>query len=218
MSYHLDMATLDPILPLPVGTGLPEVRQGEGKTILQNDGPSESGMTNRAFFVVWEQVERRAAENYPKYVGGTMDAAAQAWLEAVVWFRRKAYPGMDIDPISETEAQKIRAKEAVKAKTKKKDSSVAAEQPDASEGAKSSTAPVRSCPECGDTELIKTKTKKGKLIWKCFECDHRWPREAPESSSKALDSPNSTRKTGKSSEKPRKGKEKGKKNKKKART
>lgn len=209
MSYHPSMTTLDPILPLPVRTGLPEVRQGDGKTILKNDGLSESGMTNRAFFMAWEQVERRAAENYPKYVGGTLDYVAQAWLEAAIWFRRKAYPGIDIEPISETKAQKIRTQEAETAKKnkgKKVQASEAAPEQVKSEAGKA----VLGCPKCGEGELIKIKVN-GVPHWKCFECEHRWPREAPGSPAKASKHAKHGESTKKSKEKHKKSKKKGKK-------
>lgn len=207
MSYHHYMTTLDPILPLPGGTGLPEVRQGEGKAILLNDELSESGMTERAFFVVWEQVERRAAENYPKYVGGSMDHVAQAWLEAAVWFRRKAHPDLDFKVLSEAKVQKIRAKESAAKKIK-----TAAKKQAPQNGKKAAASPA--CPQCGDTELIETTSKKNEPIWKCFECGHKWPRTPSNTPSDPSGSPSKAGKHKDGSHTPGKSKKKLKKGKK----
>lgn len=113
---------LDPILPLPAGTEIPPVRQGEGKEIMQNDKTMIVSMPYRAFYLMWEQAERRARENYPKYVGGQLDHHARASLEAVHAFRSAAR-GEDLPILPEKKAQKarkIRAKMEAEAATAKK--------------------------------------------------------------------------------------------------
>lgn len=101
---------LDPIFPLPFGTGISPLRQGEGAAHLRNDQiiPGTEGLSWRAFYVMWEQVEIRAAQNYPRYVGGPMDHAAQAWLEAVIYFRKIANPETQMKVWPEEKAKKAR--------------------------------------------------------------------------------------------------------------
>jgi ribosomal protein L37AE/L43A len=48
------------------------------------------------------------------------------------------------------------------------------------------------CPKCGPNRTILKKKHKGEKVWKCADCEHRWPRspsEAPQKPSKALDKP-----------------------------
>ena len=207
MSYHLGMTTLDPILPLPVGTGLPEVRQGEGKRILTDTRLVDCGMTFRAFYSAWEQVERRAAENYRRYIDNPqLQHVADAWLEAVLWFRQQAHPGMDVKQISESKARKIRAEEAAKAKKPKARSKTTTPVKESKDVPEAASSPA--CPECGETEVLKVE-KKGKPFWKCFECEHKWPREAPGGPSKAPKGKGNSQ--GKSKKKSKKEKKAGKK-------
>lgn len=79
---------LDSCLPLPEGTGLPPLKQDGGREHLEQTHPVKMvELSWRAFYVLWEQAEIRAQQNYPKYVGGPMDNVAQAWLEATHAFR-----------------------------------------------------------------------------------------------------------------------------------
>ena len=128
---------LDPVLPLPAGTEIPPVRPGEGKDILNSTAPLKIvELPYRAFYSVWELVERRAAEQYPKHVGGAFNNHAQAWLEAAAAFR-SAFSGTIIEPMDEARAQKARrilarieAEEAAAAKRKgSRKSSEAPESP-----------------------------------------------------------------------------------------
>lgn len=169
-------SSLDPIFPLPAGTGIPPIKQGRGAELFENDVYVEAGMTYRSFYVMWEQVERRAAENYPKYVGGPMGHVADTWLEAVVWCRNIAFPNVTIEAISERKAQKIRAREIEKAKN----AALAKRKKPASEGDTSDETPTE-CPKCGiNRTILKRKSRKtGKKIWKCADCEHTWPRRSP---------------------------------------
>lgn len=102
---------LDPVLPLTAGSGINrDLREGEGAAILKNDNiVAGLGMTYRAFWHAWEMAEIRAAQNYPRYVGGPMDHIAQTFLELVVWFRQQAHPDKPIRVFSEEKAKKARA-------------------------------------------------------------------------------------------------------------
>lgn len=113
-------SSLDPILPLPAGTGIPPIKEGRGKDLFENDLHVAAGMTYRAFYTLWEQAERLAAINYPRYVGKgkTWELVAQTALEAVVWCRQIGHPNIQIEAISEKKAQKIRRKEVEAAKAK----------------------------------------------------------------------------------------------------
>lgn len=179
-------SSLDPILPLPFLSRIPEIRAGEGSELFQRtDGLTGLGIPYRAFYVVWEQCERRAAENYPRYVNSATPHVAQTWLEAVTWFRQMGHPDMEIIPISEKKAQKIRAKEAEAAKKKKAKPSVKDENP-ASEGDTGNVP--NACPKCGQHRTILKEKKRGVKMYRCADCDHLWPRNAPVSRSKAPES------------------------------
>lgn len=173
-------SSLDPIFPLPAGTGIPPVKQGRGAELFENDVMVAAGMTYRSFYVMWEQVERRAAENYPKYVGGPMGHVADTWLEAVVWCRNIAFPNAVIEPISERKAQKIRTKEAEAAKALAKRKKPVREGDTGSRSAAPGEPPLE-CPKCGPNRtILKKKSRKtGKKIWKCADCEHTWPRRSP---------------------------------------
>lgn len=118
---------LDPVLPLPAGTGVPEVRQGEGGDLLnQTDPVMFPELTQRAFRNLWEIVEAKARVDYPKYLNGPMHNVAMMRLEQVTAFRSAA-AGVVITPMDEAKAQKarrilskIKAEEAAAEKAKKK--------------------------------------------------------------------------------------------------
>jgi predicted RNA-binding Zn-ribbon protein involved in translation (DUF1610 family) len=188
---------LDPILPLPAGTEIPSVRQGEGKEILANNETHVAvELTYRAFYVMWEHAEAIAKAQYPKYVGGPLDNAAQTALEACKAFR-EANVGIEFPNLSEAEAQKIRARAAkraakeaaenaakmAKARASKKGKGTSIDEAIIDEGVVDKD---NACPSCGSnvTKLKKKDSKSGSKLWKCPDCAHRWPRngdgEAPE--------------------------------------
>lgn len=109
---------MDPILPLVAGGEIPDLKQGTGKFTMQNETLVQMTLPYRAFYLLWEQAERRAAKQYPKYVGGPMDHVAQAWLDAVHSMRSSA-AGEEIRRYSEEKAQKARALRAKSTKGKK---------------------------------------------------------------------------------------------------
>lgn len=157
--------SLDPILPLPAGTGMLPLKQGDGRDILESTQIMMVELPYRAFFNLWEHAERRAAETYPRYVGGPLDRAAQASLEAVVAFR-SANRGVLLEPISEAKAQKIRAAEIKQAKKLRH----------------ASDKPTK-CPHCSSTTLKNVK-RDGKKLVKCLDCKKRWPRSVSTGPSK----------------------------------
>lgn len=180
---------LDPVLPLPAGTGIPPVKQGEGKEILANDSIRVIELPYRAFYFLWEIAERRAAENYGKYVGTQLDDAAQAYLEAVYAFRNVDHQASTMTsenlPIfTEAEAKKIRARlakiqkaeaEAAKAARKRKGTP---DTPDSQE-------PVDEAAQADHQhEIVRKKSKKtGDRYWMCSSCGERFssdPSEAPQ--------------------------------------
>lgn len=170
---------LDPIFPLPFGTGIIPIKQGEGKSILENTHIKMVELPYRAFYILWEHAERIAARDYPKYVGGPLDNAAQAALEMVHAFR-SASRGDILPILSEEAAQKIREKEAKRARKRK------------SVIATAKSVPVSAkCPECG-SERLKKIQKDGRKLFRCLDCRFRKPRrffrlpaEAPETLSNA---------------------------------
>lgn len=175
-------SSLDPILPLPADTGIPPIKEGTGRDLFDNDVYVGAGMTYRAFYILWEQAERLAKQNYPKYVDGPMHHVAEAHLEAVKWCREVAHPNMgELPVLSETEAQKVRAKELKASKKEgksKKKASPSTDDTPTHDGPDSFD-----CPKCGPHRTILKKKFKGKKVWKCADCGHRWPREAPTSPS-----------------------------------
>lgn len=209
MSYHLVVnvsppSRLDPILPLPAGTGIPPVtQQGYGKKLFKDQHFVAAGMTYRSFYVMWEQVELRAAQNYPRYVdSGPMSNVAEAWLEAVVWCRQIAHPNVQIEPMSEKKAKRIRAKELQAVKDAKKQAT--ADRKNAKNGTEEKFDPETSpCPKCGPNRLFKKVRKDDLPFWKCCDCGHRIPRS--EVAASAPDSAREPRKTKKRSQIPEKG-------------
>lgn len=163
--------SLDPILPLPAGTGIPYLRDGEGSEILANSETIRTvEMTYRAFYVTWEIVEGLARKNYQRYIGGPMEGSALAALEAVQAFR-SAFWRREIPTLSESEAQRVREMERNPKKTPERVNHLSTD-------------------ECSHEGFVKKiKTKSGEKLWKCENCGLKWPRtssgDAPESVSKA---------------------------------
>ena len=176
---------LDPILPLPAGTGIPDVKQGDGKSILSDTTMKVVELPYRAFYSLWEVAEQRAVQQYPKYVGGPMDNAAQMSLEAVRAFREAAL-GVQFPELSETEAVQLRARAAkngTKPAPAAKPAKKSDERPDSLLDVDDNT-----CPKCGPNRtIIKKKVKATKEKgWKCSDCGFWWPREGSESPSESL--------------------------------
>lgn len=114
---------------------MPPIKQGDGKDLLaESDDIFTVELTRRAFNLMWEAAEYRGRTNYPKYVGGQLDNAAQASLEAVRGFRSSFARKLgiiegELPVLPEEKAKKARAilakhdkEEAEKAKTKGKKS------------------------------------------------------------------------------------------------
>lgn len=184
-----EIIELDPILPLPAGTGIPPLKQGQGKEILTNTTVKVVELPYRAFYQLWEHAEAVAANQYQRYVGGPLDHAAQAALEAVRAFREVAND-TQFPNLSEEEARKIRSRAERRAAKKQK---VDAEKMAAARAAKrkgqisengSAASKVMDkpteCPKCGPNRMILPKKSKetGKKIWRCCDCGHRWPRRS----------------------------------------
>lgn len=163
--------SLDPILPLPAGTGIPYLRDGEGSEILKTEGQFRTvELSARAFRVMWEQAEALAKKNWPRYAEGPMRDVALAALEAVTAFRSTHWQ-RDLQPISEEEAKRVRETERNPGKTQKRVNPLSTD-------------------ECSHDGFVKKiKTKSGEKLWKCENCGLKWPRtssgDAPESASKA---------------------------------
>lgn len=166
MKKTLAEPKLDPVLPLPFGTGIPEIKQGDGKAILADTSPKAIDLSYRAFYTLWEHAERRAAVEYPKYVGGPLDNVAQMWVEMVAAFR-SAGTGVDILPISERKAARIRAKELEEAKRK----------------------------PCKHENTTRKRAKDGTRYLKCLKCGEKLPREGSTSPSKSLKASSGTKDT-----------------------
>lgn len=149
-------SSLDPIFPLPANTGLHPVPQGTGKDLFDNDTYVSAGMTYRSFFIMWEQVERRAAEAYPRYIDGPLAHVAEAWLEAVIWCRSVGHPYSEIVPISEKKARKIREKELKSAKKRAR---------------------------CKHEQTAKKKGKDGTKYRKCLDCGVKIASNVPSNGS-----------------------------------
>lgn len=163
---------LDPILPLPAGTGIPPVKHGQGAEIMASTQLMMVELPYRAFYSLWDYAERIAVMNYPKYKGGPLDNAAQAALEAVHAFRSSAR-GEILPILSEEDAQKIRAKTAKKTAKAKKTKDKQLSLPLHEGGT------PNDCPSCGPNRTVLKKKRDGKKIWKCADCGHRWPRRSP---------------------------------------
>ena len=101
---------LDPIFPLPADTGMLPVRQGDGKDILSSTAPTKFvELSYRAFWLVWEHIEKEGARQYERYKdGGPLDNIAKAYLEAVHAFRN-SYWDRVLPVMSEDRAKKARA-------------------------------------------------------------------------------------------------------------
>lgn len=118
---------LDPILPLPADSGIPEVLPGQGAEILRQKEPTMFlELSYRAFYTLWEMAEAAAKRDYAKYVNGPLAHVAEMRLEQVTAFRSAA-AGVPLVPLSEAKAQKARRvlakierEEAESAKAKKK--------------------------------------------------------------------------------------------------
>lgn len=169
-------SSLDPIFPLPAGTGIFPVKNGDGKDILSDTHIVMLELPFNAFYNLWGYVERIAAQEYPKRKNDPNDALrayAEGQLAAVHAFR-SAFRGEILPMLTEAEAEKIRKKEA-KVKKRPVPDGEAADR----------------CPNCGEGSLEwrKKKSKTGEKLWKCNRCGHKWPRirhgETPRSVSKA---------------------------------
>lgn len=117
---------LDPVFPLPASTGIPPVREGEGRDILLATTPTKVvELSYRAFYLLWEHVEKVGAERYARYKnGGPLEHVADAYLEAVHAFRNSA-ADRTLPVMSEKSAQRARKvlaeiETAEAAKSKKK--------------------------------------------------------------------------------------------------
>lgn len=102
---------LDPILPLPAGTGIPYLREGEGREILNDDRPVVISMTRRAAYIMWEQAEALAKKHYQQKIDGPFANHANAVLEACYGFRNRRYEDLYEKPLpkmSEERARKAR--------------------------------------------------------------------------------------------------------------
>jgi hypothetical protein len=124
---------LDPVLPLPAGTGIPPIKQGQGSDILHATSPTKVvELPYNAFYMLWESIEARAARDYQKYIDGPLAHVAEAELAAVHAFRSAAADRV-LPIMSEERARKARlilAKhDKDEAKAKKKPKSEAPETP-----------------------------------------------------------------------------------------
>jgi ribosomal protein L37AE/L43A len=162
------VAEVDPVLPLPGGTGIPAIKNGQGKEILSDTRLMMIEMPYRAMHMLWEHAEKVAAQQYPKYVGGPLDNAAQAALEAVHGLRSAAR-GEILPVLTEVEAMRLRAKSAKKSSKK----------PAKVEADKQLQLELDSaiCPECKGS-ASKKKRKNGQKVWRCASCGFRWPRRS----------------------------------------
>ncbi len=165
MAPKLTLEDLDPVFPIQAGTGIDRnLKPGQGAEILANDSiNAETGLTYRAFWHIWENVEVTAARMYPRYVTNNKDVAA-TWLEAVVWCRNVAHRAAnfgigEVAVYSEDEAQKVR--EAV---NPKKRASRVAPKPSESPSKEIEGGPVTKEPKKkkDKQEKDKKKGKKGK--------------------------------------------------------
>ena len=195
-------SSLDPIFPLPANTGPPEIKAGEGADLFKRNDHVANGMTYRSFYVLWEQAEHRAREHYKRYLNGHLPHVAETWLEAIVYLRQIGNPNVQIEPISEKKAQKIRAKEAEAAK-KKKVAKKASGEDDVPEGPIEAdpigTAVIElepnQCPKCGPHRTILKVKKKGVKMYRCADCGHVWPRKGPQKATTPSIRPSKGRKT-----------------------
>lgn len=183
------VSSLDPIFPLPADTGPPPIKEGEGRELFNRTDHVANGMTYRAFYVLWEQAEHRAREHYARYKNGHLPHVAETWLEVIVHLRQIGHPNIRIEPISEKKAKKIRAKEAEELKKKQESAAKARAAKGKNPVREGESGEPSECPKCGThrTILPIQHKKTGLKLWKCADCDHRWPRTAPTSRSEALD-------------------------------
>ena len=182
------VSEVDPILPLPAGTEIPPVKQGDGDVILSDTHLMIVELPYRAFYSLWEHAERRAAKDYPKYKDRRdgLENYASSLVEAVHAFRSSAR-GETLPILLEEHAQRLRDEAAEKAKKAKQKGARA-------EAVLEEAASKDRCPKCSGQGL--KKKRNGKKIWKCESCGHRWPRsghgEAPQSASNGLAAPKSS--------------------------
>lgn len=102
---------LDPILPFPAGTGIPYLREGEGKGILDNDTPVVVETTYRGAHILWEIAEGLAKRSYQQEIDGPFANHANAILEACYGLRNRRYEslyGKPLPRMSEERARKAR--------------------------------------------------------------------------------------------------------------
>lgn len=165
-------SSLDPIFPLPAGTGIFPVKNGDGKGILSDTHIVMLELPFNAFYDLWDYVERRAAQEYPKRKGDPNDALrtyAEGQLASVHAFR-SAFRGETLPMFTEEEAAKIRKKEGKRAaKVAKVDAR--------DEAVQLELGLDPECPMC-HSKLLGKKKRDGKKIWRCLECGHRWPRKS----------------------------------------
>lgn len=156
---------LDPILPLPHNTGIPFLREGEGKDILDTKSPVRTvELSYRAFYVMWEQAEALAKRNYPKYVDGPMDNVAQAALEAVIAFRN-VWWCRDLAAVSEKEAVRVRELERKRPRRDAQVRKPTSGDPSAESGTR--------CNACEGAMKPKKSKKTGDRYLKCEKCGNK---------------------------------------------
>lgn len=175
---------------MPYGTGIPKVKQGDGKEILANTKMMTLEIPYRAFYFLWEYAERIAEKDYRRYLDGPMANASLATLEAAYACRNAVFEsatGSTLPLLSESDAQKIRAKEDKPKRTKV----IKTDEKDRAAGTGGSdNRNPDTCPKCGSSEEpLKKKGKDGRKLWKCFDCDHRWAREPSTEPSEARKAP-----------------------------
>jgi len=148
---------IDPVFPLPANTGPPPVRQGEGSVILHNDENTRVvELPFRAFWILWEHVEKRGAEAYLRYKGGPLDHVAQAYLEGVVAFRNADRAKFDLMPLDVYDAKTERKLR------KKQKKGVSAPEPakDAPKPAASESKGSEETPQCDARHKIDGKKRR----------------------------------------------------------
>lgn len=155
---------MDPVLPFTADTGIRPVREGEGHDILTAASPTMIiELPYRAFYSLWEMVEARARNEWPKYKEGPLSHIADMRLEQVSAFRTAAagVPVVAMSPKKANKARRILAKieeeeAAANRKRKKNGDETVVESP-------SSSAEGVRCPETHKGERC-TSTDHGKHV------------------------------------------------------
>lgn len=151
---------LDPILPLPAGSGIPYLRNGDGTEILNDATPVVIETTYRGAYIMWEIAESLAKRHYQREIDGPFANHANAILEAVYGLRNRQHEtiyGRPLPKMSEERARKarkalaeIKAQEAKSAKTAAKGRRGAQNAQDEGSGTNpaTSTAPAKTKTRC----------------------------------------------------------------------